>query len=129
MCAMVLLTLSIGLLTFYVRVQSVKKGQLDYKYFRLMSGYDAPEKVIQVGRNFNNQFEVPMLFYVSVLTHIVMGIENTFAIVIAWFFVASRFLHSYIHITSNKLMHRVNAFWLGVLMIFVLWTHILIRSF
>ena len=60
MCAMIFLTMGVGILTFASRVNCVKKGEMNYKYFLLMEGYDIPKKIKQIGRNFNNQFEIPI---------------------------------------------------------------------
>lgn len=60
--------------------------------------------------NFRNLFEVPVLFYVAVLTIFVAGLFNTAHLVLAWGFVLARYAHSYIQCTSNVVMSRFKAF-------------------
>lgn len=122
MFCMFLITFAVGLTAFYVRVASVKQGKISPRYFLLMHDKDdCPELVQKTTRNFNNQFEIPVLFYVVCTLLIVLKIENTAAYYIAWAFVASRALHAIIHIGYNKLLHRVAVYWLGVFMVVALW--------
>jgi hypothetical protein len=41
---------------------------------------------------------------------------------LAWIFVLSRYAHSYIHITSNRLRHRRPLFITGFLSLVGMWT-------
>jgi hypothetical protein len=71
--------------------------------------------------NFRNLFEVPVLFYalvpLLVLSHAVTGAE----VALAWAFVACRVLHSAIHITYNRVVHRFTAYAAGTLCVFAMW--------
>jgi hypothetical protein len=60
--------------------------------------------------NFRNLFEIPVLFYVAVFTIHISGLTNTVYLVLAWGYVAARYVHSYIHCTSNIVMNRFYAF-------------------
>lgn len=60
--------------------------------------------------NFRNLFETPVLFYVAVLAVFSAGLVCTAHLVLAWAYVAARCAHSYIHCTSNVVMHRFYAF-------------------
>jgi hypothetical protein len=42
-------------------------------------------------------------------------------LVVAWLFVASRYLHALVHVTSNRLMVRQRLFSLGFIFNLVLW--------
>lgn len=117
---MMLLTLAVGLVAFVVRVKSVKSNQTRVRDFKLMDA-DFPEMVVKSTRNFNNQFEIPTLFYVACLAYLALDIENIAALVLAWGFVLFRTLHALIHITYNHLFHRMIAFWLAVVMMLGLW--------
>lgn len=127
MAAMVLLTTIVGFIAVKVRFASVKSGEMNGKYFRLMQGYDVPNNVIQSTRNFNNQFEVPVLFYVVCTLYVSLHIENLLAIGLAWCFVGFRYIHAYIHLTYNKIIHRMLAFWLAIIMVLALWVNLLVH--
>ena len=72
--------------------------------------------------NFRNLFETPVLFYVAILTIYVTGMVVFIPILIlAWAYVACRFVHSYIHCTSNSVMRRFYAFASSCLLLLCIW--------
>lgn len=79
-----------------------------------------PDEVRKVANNIRNQFQVPVLFFVLVLALFAHGSADVFALVLAWLFVASRVVHSYIHIGSNYVPNRTRVFKLGMLCVVVL---------
>ena len=84
MFAMVLLTFSVGLVTFTARVKSVKSGTVKIKYYRTMGGQEVPESVAKSTRCFNNLFEIPVLFYVVATLYVSLSIESAWALALAW---------------------------------------------
>jgi hypothetical protein len=92
-------------------------------YFRLMSGEALPENVAKTTRSFNNQFEVPTLFYVIATLHMIMDLDNLAAQALAWLFVLLRYVHAYIHLGSNNVKFRMLTFFSGLLVLVALWLH------
>lgn len=125
---MVLLAFIVGCVAIKIRVSSVKDRKVSIKYFKLMEGENIPEMITKSTRNFNNQFEVPTLFYVACSLYLMFEVESTVAIVFAWLFVGLRYLHSYIHLTYNHMLHRVVSFWAAYLCVMVLWVNLLIQK-
>ena len=125
MFLMVLLTFIVGIVAVKARFTSVKKGKVKVKYFALMQGTDVPELIIKSTRNFNNQFETPLLFYVACTLYISLGVESLVALIFAWLFVVLRFIHSYIHLTYNHILHRLSVFWAAFICVLVLWINLL----
>ncbi len=128
MFLMVLLTFIVGFIAIKVRFSNVKKGNVSAKYFKLMDGKNIPEIVTKTTRNFNNQFEIPTLFYVVCTLYISFGVESFIAVIFAWLFVGSRFIHSYIHLTYNHIIHRMLTFWAGFICVMVLWVNLLVQK-
>lgn len=129
MFCMFLLTFAVGLCAFYARVAGVKQGKISPRYFLLMrEDENCPELIQKTTRNFNNQFEIPVLFYVVCTLFLVLKIENVLAISLAWCFVASRILHAIIHISYNHLLHRVVVYWLGVFLVVALWVMLFVKG-
>jgi len=126
MFMMVVLTFIIGIVTVTVRIKNVKKGKMSRKYFRLMQGDDLPDLVTKTTRNFNNQFEIPVLFYVVCSLFISLKIESEFALYAATVFVISRYVHSVIHIGYNNVMHRMISFFIGFICVLAMWINLLI---
>lgn len=60
--------------------------------------------------NYNHQFEAPVLFYVMCLGAMVAGLASEAALMLAWAYVALRVVHTSIHITYNRVMHRFLVF-------------------
>lgn len=125
MAAMVLLATIVAFVTITTRMRSVKQGGVKARYYKLMQGQDVPEEVIKTGRNFNNQFEVPVLFYVVATLHVVLQVEHEVAIYLAWAFVFFRYLHAVIHLTYNHVLHRLLSFFAAFLSVLALWGHLL----
>lgn len=80
-----------------------------------------PESSMTAANNLMNQFEAPVLFHVVCLSlHATAGV-STLVLVLAWLFLASRYVHAWIHLTTNKLKHRNYAFRFGLLVLAILW--------
>ena len=71
--------------------------------------------------NFRNLFELPVLFYGAVLVAVSANLSTPTALALAWAFVALRVLHSAIHCTYNRVIHRFYAYVAGGMVLWVLW--------
>lgn len=79
----------------------------------------------QVSDNIKNLFEAPVLFYVLALVIEITGFTDALFLGLAWFFVASRAVHSLIHCTYNKVTQRFAVFIIGVLTLTVMMLRLL----
>ncbi len=86
-----------------------------------------PDDVRKVANNIRNQFQVPVLFFVLVLALHAHGSADVYAIALAWIFVGTRVVHSYIHIGSNFVPNRTRAFKLSLICVAGL-TALLVRA-
>lgn len=128
MFAMVVLTLAIGAMAFVIRVNSVRRGTVDPRSYKLMDAESYPDAVTKTTRSLSNQFEIPVLFYVVCLAFLALGISSTTGLFLAWLFVVFRVVHAYIHLTYNLLLHRIVAFWLSVFTVLALWVCLLLNA-
>jgi hypothetical protein len=71
--------------------------------------------------NFRNLFEMPVLFYLALVVAALTGQVTILVLALAWTYVAARALHSAIHCSYNKVMHRFRAYALSVFVLLVLW--------
>lgn len=71
--------------------------------------------------NFNNLFEVPVLFFVICLALAASGTQSPLLLTLAWSFVALRALHSIIQTTYNKVIHRFPVYVTSTLVVFAMW--------
>ena len=125
---MVFYILIIGLFNFRTRLLSVLKEKVNPNYYKVLDSkeYKVPEHVIRMGRHYDNQFELPMLFLITCVTCALLKVTNDLAIVAAWGFLLSRAAHTYFHLGSNNIIRRMLSFKAGWLCIVIMWIFILI---
>lgn len=128
MFAMVVLTFIIGGIAVKARFTSVTSGAVRLRYYKLMQGDDAPEFVIKTTRCFNNQFEAPVLFYVVCTLYVSLGIESVVGVAFAWAFVLLRAAHAYVHLSYNRVVHRMVVYWAALMCVVVLWINLIIHQ-
>ena len=88
-----------------------------------------PARVTQISNAYHNQLELPLLFYVLVILALFTRKADTFFVVLAWMFVATRLVHAAIHVTSNDVQRRFFAFLVGALILFIMWIVFALRIF
>lgn len=126
MFALVILTFVIGFTTGISRFVSVKKGHVDRRYYKLLSGDAPPDYIVKLGRNFSNLLEVPVLFYALGIILLVLGINNSLMLGFSWAFVVLRIVHSFIHVTYNNPIHRFLAFLISSSIVLIMWFQLII---
>lgn len=86
-----------------------------------------PEDVVKVSNNIANQFETPVLFYILALVIYLTESVSLAALGLTFAYVISRYLHAYIHVTSNTVPYRFRAFLFGVFILIGLTVWLLIK--
>ena len=74
--------------------------------------------------NLKNLFEMPVLFYVAVLLSMVLMIQDTLLVQLAWGYVLLRVVHSAVHCTYNRVMHRFIAYATSYLFLLFMWVRL-----
>ena len=74
--------------------------------------------------NYANLFESPVLFYTAILLTLILMVQDNILVVLAWAYVASRYAHSFIHITYNRVMHRFSVFLFSSLVLLSIWVRL-----
>ncbi|MDG2501774.1 MAG: MAPEG family protein [Porticoccaceae bacterium] len=118
---LVMLTFIMAFATGASRLISVRRKQINPKYFVLLSGDTPPDYVQKIGRNFANLLEVPVLFYLVAVLVITLQIDNTLLLNLAWLYVALRLVHSIIHVSYNHVIHRFTVFLLSLITLLAMW--------
>ncbi len=101
------------------RRQAVAGGNAKVSQFR--ENRDEPSESLFVRNALENQFELPVLFYAVCLALQASGAVDALTLSLAWLIVVSRYVHSFIHVTSNRIRHRQPAFVVGFLAVIALW--------
>lgn len=119
---------AMALLTFLVlgfiparRFRAVFAGRATADDFKYGESAAVPGDVSIPNRNYMNLLELPILFYVGGLMYFVAGRLDEAALIIAWIYVATRAIHSAIHLTYNKVLHRVAAFAISNFVLLAFW--------
>ena len=114
-------TLLVLLLIPVVRARSARRREIVVDDFRFGESAKVPGHVSIPNRNDMNLLELPMLFYVVGIVLYVTGGASSAAIALAWAYVLLRVVHSLIHLTYNRVMHRLTAFSLSNVALVLLW--------
>lgn len=101
------------------RRAAVKSGNARVSQFR--ENQNEPAESLFFRNNLANQFEAPVLFHVVCLCLYVTNGAGVVAVVLAWLFVISRYVHTFIHVTSNRIRLRHPAFVFGVVVLLLMW--------
>lgn len=120
--------LAMGLLTFIVlglipqrRFKAVFAGEVTPDDFALGESPAVPGHVSLPNRNYMNLLEVPTLFYAVCLALFVTGTVDGLALGLAWAYVGLRAVHSAIHVTYNRVIHRLALFAVSNFVLMALW--------
>lgn len=123
---LVLMTFALLLAAGYARVRDLNTRKLRISDIAL--GQNAwPEKTAQIGNAFNNQFQLPLLFYVLVVLVLVTGKQDWVFVGAQWLFVLTRIAHAAIHVTSNHVPRRFQAYAAGVFVLMAMWLWYMVR--
>ena len=74
--------------------------------------------------NYSNLFESPVLFYTAILLTLILMVQDSILVSLAWLYVASRYLHSFIHATYNRVMHRFSVFVFSSFILLAFWVRL-----
>jgi hypothetical protein len=120
--------LAMGLLTFIVlgmipqrRFAAAARKEVTADDFALGESPSVPAHVSLPNRNYMNLLEVPTLFYAVCLALYVTDLVSGLTLGLAWAYVAGRTLHSLVHVTYNKVMHRLILFAGSNFILMALW--------
>jgi hypothetical protein len=125
--ALMQVALVLGLLGYlgWIRIPLVMRGEIKLRDVAL-SREPWPEREKQVSNAVDNQFQLPILFYVGVFC--VLATSATILdVVLCWAFVITRYVHAFIFITDNNVTRRFLAYAVGYLILCLLWLTLAFR--
>jgi len=122
----VVLTFVLGFWLAALRAPAVRRGEIKPHDIALREP-NWPKHTLQVGNSYQNQFEVPVLFYVLTVLAIITKQADLLFVVLAWVFVLSRVAHAYVHVTDNHLGRRGALFGIGAVVLAIMWLIFVVR--
>jgi len=85
-----------------------------------------PDREKRVSNAFDNQFQLPVLFYAAAGLAMFF-VPTPFEVLLAWAFVISRIAHAAIFVITNNVIHRFSAFTIGYAILVLFWIDVAVR--
>ncbi len=123
--ALVFLTFLVWVYMYVTRLGEIKRKSIDPQSLdtRVHGQALLTDSPAQAD-NLKNLFELPVLFYVAVLLALVLMIQDQLLVQLAWGYVALRYVHSLVHCTYNRVMHRFIAYAASCLVLVFMWARL-----
>jgi hypothetical protein len=110
------------------RQTALRRGEVHHRDVALREP-KWPPKAMQVANCFSNQFEIPVLFYVVTILAAITRQADLLFVLLSWVFVILRYIHAFIHTTSNRVPRRGLVYGLGVVIVFALWVELALKLY
>ena len=115
---MVVLTLLLYVKNYLDNVKATKNKDMSFSHFKTYSD-KVPEYVNVSRQTLKNQFELPIIFYFLISLILIFDVLSIGILYLIWIFVISRYIHSYIRLTSNYVPYRAKIFQVGLLSLLI----------
>lgn len=123
--AQVALTFIVMIAMYRTRITEMKSKQIQPQQIR--SRQKSKELLTDsacASDNYSNLFELPVLFYTAILLTLILMVQDSILVLLAWTYVAARYLHSFIHVTYNQVMHRFLVFIFSSFVLLAFWVRL-----
>ena len=117
---MMILTLFVYVKNYLSFVKAKKSNAIKLSYFKTYQG-EVPDYLNVSRQTLKNQFELPIFFYFLISIILVFDKVSQLDIILAWIFVAFRYFHCYIRLSSNYVPYRAIIFQLGMFVLIAWW--------
>jgi len=121
-------TLALGLVLWmgWERVPRVMRGEIPVAEIAVeRTAY--PLKARLLSNSFDNQFQLPVLFFVGALLSLYVGGTGWIEALLAWLFVGLRYAHAAIHVTTNRVYRRFIVYTAGLAVLGLFWLWLVLR--
>jgi hypothetical protein len=105
----------------YLRYTGVSRREVDPAFYKTYQGQGEPDRIAATSRHVVNLFETPVLFYVVAILAYVTEQTGALMVALAWAYVSTRVVHSWIHLTSNVVIWRFRVFIVSWLLLLAMW--------
>jgi hypothetical protein len=124
--AQVALTFGLLLWLGWIRVPLITNRKVKMKDIAL-SREGWPAFANQLANAVDNQFQLPVLFYVAVVLTLWNGTGTWLELILGWAFVISRAVHAAIFTTTNHVPRRFTAWIVGLFILMAYWIVLAIK--
>lgn len=104
-----------------MRFAAAKAGRVDARFYKVFKGEGEPPELAATSRNVVNLYEMPTLFYAGTAIAFAAGATDAALVALGWAYVLIRFVHTAIHVTTNRVMWRFRAFFASWIVLLAYW--------
>jgi hypothetical protein len=128
--AHVALVFVLAVIMFNRRVEALKAREASLKA-ALFPADAFPPRATLAANAYQNQFEMPVLFYAVIAFSIIFGAVSIWQVALAWAYVAARLVHAYLHVSGASAVQRLRPFAVSFILLLALWVllaiHVILR--
>ena len=128
---MVILNLFLIFRLLYMATMYTIRKNIRLSQFRIYEG-EFPDRLWSARQQYQNMFEIPILFYLLCLLNIFFNNYTQFDTILAWGFVVFRIIHFFIRIQNQKninIIPRTFVFIISLILLTIGWINLIINSF
>lgn len=120
--AQVFLTFAVWIYMYVLRLTEIRRKAINPQDLQdRVRAHSLLTDSANASNNLKNLFEMPVLFYLAVLMSLMLMIQDVLLVRLAWGFVLLRTIHSAVHCTYNRVMHRFIAYAISCLFLLFMW--------
>ena len=119
--AQVVLVAIVGARMYARRVAEVRARRIHPQKLATSRGMAESLQDVAAADNFRNLFEAPVLFFAVCCAMAITDTVSSLQLALAWIYVVLRCAHSAIHLTYNRVLHRLAVFLAGMAVLFAMW--------
>ena len=126
---MVILNLFLIFRLLYMATMYTIRKNIRLSQFRIYEG-EFPDRLWSARQQYQNMFEIPILFYLLCLLNIFFNKYTQFDLILAWGFVLFRIIHFFIRIQNQKninIIPRTLVFVLSLAFLTIAWISFIIK--
>lgn len=130
LCIMAFLNIFLIFRLLFLAGSFIKRKEIKLNQFQLYDG-EFPDKLQSARYQFQNMYEIPILFYLLCLIHINLNIYTQFDVNLAWGFVIFRFIHFLIRLQNQRdlsVRPRLLTFVLSLICLTIGWMNLFIST-
>jgi len=114
----------------FLAFRNIKNKEIKLSQFRLYEG-EFPDQLWSARYQFQNMFEIPILFYILCILHIILNNYSQLDVYLAWGFVFFRVLHFFIRLQNQRDLNirpRTYTFILSLVCLTIGWIKLIINN-
>lgn len=120
--AQVLLTFLVWFYLYITRIAEMKRKNINPQALNARARMqELMVDSANPANNFQNLLEMPALFFLAVILSLLLLVQDQVLVILSWLYVGLRYVHSFIHCTYNRVMHRFQVYFISCIVLLLIW--------